>query len=313
MRLLLISDTHGHLDIIERLAKEARADAVLHAGDFGFYDRESVERIGTRELFLRVVHSNLPTEKKKRAKKLKSEDLREFVRQELPLSDLAEWLPAGRGFSLPTFGVWGNHEDGVVVASLLAGHQHIPNLTLLGTAKHGPFRFFGLGGNLLRDWLAEDVPLDGGRGKIRATARNITELLDSASPREPGEVRVLVTHVSPGKEPLVALLASALDVDLTVSGHMGSPYGCVWDEFAIREPAEAEARLAAAAAAFPEVLRQRLPVPASEEGKARWYRGTFHVNIPDAPDGYAVVELQEGRLRLETVSAGLRLMGWPSK
>ncbi|RKH05816.1 metallophosphoesterase [Corallococcus carmarthensis] len=309
MRLLLISDTHGHLDIVERLAKEARADAVLHAGDFGFYDHGSADRVESRELFLRVVHSNLPADVKKRAKKLKGDALRAFIRQELPLSDLAEWLRAGRGFTLPTFGIWGNHEDGAVVASLLAGRQHVPNLTLLGTGTHGPLRFFGLGGNLLPGLLAEDAPIDGGRGKIHATARDITALLDSAQPRVPGEVRVLVTHVSPGKAPLVALLASALDADLTVSGHMGSPYGCVWDDFAIREPAEAEARLAAAASSLPEALRERLPVPASGGGRARWYRGTFHVNLPDAPDGHAVVELQDGRLRLETVSAGLPLRG----
>jgi hypothetical protein len=304
MRLLLISDTHGHLDIIERLAKESRADAVLHAGDFGFYDHDSADRIESRELFLRVVHSHLPSQTKQRAKKLKGDALRAFIRSELPLSDLGGWLHSGRGFSLPTFAVWGNHEDGAVVADLLAGRRHVPNLSLLGTGTCGPFRFFGLGGNLLPDLLGEDAPIDGGRGKIRATAKELHALLDAATPRVPGETRVLVTHVSPGKVPVVGLLASALDVDLTVSGHMGSPYGCVWDDFAVRDAAEAEARLATAAAALPEDLRARLPVPTSEEGRARWYRGTFHVNLPDAPDGHAVVELKDGRLRLETVSAG---------
>lgn len=307
MRLLLISDTHGHLDIIERLAKEARADAVLHAGDFGFYDHESANRVESRELFLRVVHSKLPAEAKQRAKKLKGDALRAFVRTELPLSDLGGWLDSGRGFSLPTFAVWGNHEDGAVVADLLAGRRRVPNLTLLGTAECRPFRFFGLGGNLLPQLLGEEAPIDGGRGKIHATARELSALLDAAQPRVDGEVRVLVTHVSPGKEPLVQLLAAALDVDLTVSGHMGSPYGCVWDDFAVRGDAEAEARLASAVATLPEELRARLPVPSSGEGRARWYRGTFHVNLPDAPDGHAVVELKDGRLRLETVSAGLTL------
>ncbi|WP_163992755.1 metallophosphoesterase family protein [Pyxidicoccus caerfyrddinensis] len=307
MRLLLISDTHGHLDIIEQLAKEARADAVLHAGDFGFYDQESADRIESRELFLRVVHSKLPDEAKQRAKKLKGDALRAFIRKELPLSDFGEWLHSGRGFSVPTFAVWGNHEDGAVVAELLAGRRHIPNLTLLGTGTCGPFRFFGLGGNLLPELLGEDAPIDGRRGKIRATAREISALLDSARPRVAGEVRVLVTHVSPGKQPLVGLLAAALDVDLTVSGHMGSPHGCVWDDFAVREQAEAAARLSSAAAALPEELRARLPAPPSGEERARWYRGTFHVNLPDAPDGHAVVELKDGRLRLETSSAGLPL------
>ncbi len=305
MRLLLLSDTHGHLEPIDRLAREARADAVVHAGDFGFYDDDSVDRIDSRELFLRIVHSDLPAEARQRAKKLKDTARRDFIREQLPLSDLGAFLRDGRGFAQPTFAVWGNHEDGAVVAALLAGRRCVPNLTLIGCARLGPFRLFGLGGNVLPDAL-DEVPIDGGRGKIRATERDVHALLDAAPRRVPGEIRVLVTHVSPGKVPLVGLLAAALDVDVTISGHMGSPFSCVWDDFAVREPAEAEARLAEAAAALPAGLRARLPAPAVGEGRARWYRGTFHVNLPDAPDGHAVLALADGRLRLETTSLGLR-------
>ncbi|MGC4118049.1 MAG: metallophosphoesterase [Myxococcales bacterium] len=307
MRLLLLSDTHGHLDRVDALAKDCRAEAVLHAGDFGFYDDGSAERLESRELFLRVVHSHLSGPEKNRAKKLRGDALRDFVRASLPLSDLGAWLRTGRGFAQPTYAVWGNHEDGVVIANLLAGRRTVPHLTLLGVARHGPFRFFGLGGNLLPSLLGEDAPLDGGRGKVRANLGDVLRLLDLAGQREPGEVRVLVTHVSPGKEPLVSLLAAALDADLTVSGHMGSPYGCVWDDFAVREPAEAESRLAAARERLPEALRARLPSPSGAGGGARWYRGTFHVNLPDAPDGHAVLELCDGRLRLGTTSVGLPL------
>jgi hypothetical protein len=88
---------------------------------------------------------------------------------------------------------------------------------------------------------------------------------------------------------------------------MGAPYGCVWNDFAVRESAEAEARLASSSAVLPEQLRARLPVPAGGEGRAPWYRGTFHVNLPDAPDGHAVLELRDGRLRLETTSLGIRV------
>jgi hypothetical protein len=38
MRLLLISDTHGKLGIINELVAHVRVDAVIHAGDFGFFD-----------------------------------------------------------------------------------------------------------------------------------------------------------------------------------------------------------------------------------------------------------------------------------
>src|SRR5262245_46334245 len=112
MRLLLLSDTHGHLESIDRLARETRADAGVHAGDFGFYDDDSTDRLESRELFLRVVHSDLPPKTKTEAKKLKGAALRDFIRAKLPLSDLGAWLREGRGFALPTFAVWGNHEDG---------------------------------------------------------------------------------------------------------------------------------------------------------------------------------------------------------
>jgi predicted phosphodiesterase len=307
MRLLLLSDTHGHLDAIDGLARSVRADAIVHAGDFGFYDDASVDRLETRELFLRIVHSDLPADVKKQAKKHKGAALREFIRSKLPLSDLGAWLREGRGFALPTFAVWGNHEDGAVVAELLAGRRSVPNLTLIGHAQWGPVRFFGLGGNVLPAVLGEDAPLDGGRGKIRATAEQVSALLDAAPPREPGELRVLVTHVSPGKVPLIGLLAATLDVDVTISGHMGSPYACVWDDFTVRELDEAKRRLSAAADVLPDDLRSRLRPPNGADERARWYRGTFNVNLPDIPDGHAVLELLDGRVRLETYSAGLPL------
>ena len=59
MRLLLISDTHGRLGIIDALASHVRADAVIHPGDFGFYDDGSYGRLSARELRLQVVHSDL--------------------------------------------------------------------------------------------------------------------------------------------------------------------------------------------------------------------------------------------------------------
>ena len=60
MRFLLLSDTYGKLGIINELAAGVRADAVIHAGDFGFYDDRSYERLSERELRLQTFHSELP-------------------------------------------------------------------------------------------------------------------------------------------------------------------------------------------------------------------------------------------------------------
>lgn len=49
-RILLLSDTHGHLDVINELSLKTNSDFVIHAGDFGFYDEKSVYRLSHREL-----------------------------------------------------------------------------------------------------------------------------------------------------------------------------------------------------------------------------------------------------------------------
>ena len=63
-KILLISDTHGDLDIINDRVADTNADMVIHAGDFGFYDDGSVNYLSTRELRLLVAHS--PYGKQKR-------------------------------------------------------------------------------------------------------------------------------------------------------------------------------------------------------------------------------------------------------
>lgn len=42
MRILVLSDTHGHLELINTLVEKHKADAVVHCGDFGI---ESANRL----------------------------------------------------------------------------------------------------------------------------------------------------------------------------------------------------------------------------------------------------------------------------
>jgi predicted phosphodiesterase len=57
LRILLLSDTHGNLDIINQLVAQTNADMVIHAGDFGFYDDQSIVSLNPRELRLLICHS----------------------------------------------------------------------------------------------------------------------------------------------------------------------------------------------------------------------------------------------------------------
>jgi predicted phosphodiesterase len=382
MRILCISDTHGHLSQINDLIEKTHADAVIHAGDFGFYDDDSVERLEARELFLRVVHSELSPAEKTRAKKFSGRAMRDFIKAHLPLSDLGAWLKEGRGFRVPVYAVWGNHEDRVVIEDLLAQKTKIPNLHLLHEGisyRVGPLRLFGLGGNIIAPRLA-DLPsqsgqsgvshrptgearedarrqtgeeqnddrqpasfaseragetgwgqgtLTGNGGKIWSTLSQIGRLAQTLDDCQADETRVFVTHVSAGREPIAEWLAAALRADVTVSGHMGSPWNVVWSEFSVHTPAEANTRIDDTQRALQEALAAPLPqdatlrawverahhifpekpanvVEARGERMPHWYKGAFHLNLPDVPDGYAVLTCGE-RLALETFSRGLWL------
>jgi len=45
----LISQSEtGHLQSLNELARNARADFIIHTGDFGFYDERSMDRIAEK-------------------------------------------------------------------------------------------------------------------------------------------------------------------------------------------------------------------------------------------------------------------------
>jgi predicted phosphodiesterase len=136
MRLLLITDTHGKLDAVNDLAAENSADAVIHAGDFGFYDDMSVNRLSKHELKLRIVHSDLSRSDKEDILGRGSDDQREFVRGHLPLSDLPRYLAGERQFDKPVYAVWGNHEDVEVVKRFYSGEYAISNVCIPGAARN---------------------------------------------------------------------------------------------------------------------------------------------------------------------------------
>ena len=42
----------GNLKSLNDLAKQARADYIIHTGDFGFYDESSLDRIADKYVFV---------------------------------------------------------------------------------------------------------------------------------------------------------------------------------------------------------------------------------------------------------------------
>jgi predicted phosphodiesterase len=325
VRLLLISDTHGKLGIINELAAYVCADAVIHAGDFGFFEEGSFERLSDRELRLHVAHSDLPETEKTRILALSRNDMIEAARKQLLLGEFQSYLDGVESFRVPVYAVWGNHEDKEVVERLYRGDLAVGNLCILHHRQGyrvGPAFICGLGGNLLPGSKMMQRPIAGGGGKIWSTLFEYADLIESMEKdEEPEGPRIFVSHVSPGKEPFVELVGARIRADFTVSGHMGAPTCMVWNPFVVSTVEEAERRLrdgldavrkACLNAAKSEAQRAesafafigRVPEDTIYLGRGvkepRWYRRMTHINLPHVHVGYAILYLDKTVLKLQT-------------
>lgn len=326
MRFLLLSDTHGKLAIINELVAAVRADAVIHAGDFGFYDDTSYERLSERELGLQIKHSDLPPTDRQRVLALPPEERMAAARRECPLSELPLYIEGRRRFTVPVYAVWGNHEDRQVVESFARGELEVENLHVLtgrDVYRIGPALVYGVGGNFLAGSKLLQRAIAGGAGKIWSTLRQYSDLVETIDGQaDQPETRIFVSHVSPGKEPFVELVAARTRAGFTVSGHMGAPTCMVWNPFAISSIEEATRRLRdgleevrrACSAGSPNrakwveeafALIGRILEKTDNVGKRtrspRWYRGMTHINLPDAHVGYAVMDLTKAGAAIRTL------------
>ena len=325
MRFLLISDTHGKLGIINELVAETQADAVIHAGDFGFYDYESYERLSERELRLHITHSELSTEERERILVLPRAERIVASKAECQLSEFPSYVSGEKRFEVPVYAVWGNHEDRDLVEKLFRGDIQVENLKVLHhrvAYRVGPALVYGIGGNLLAGSKFLQRPIAGGAGKVWSTLAQYIDLIETVEKEEDHSgVRIFVSHVSPGKEPFVELVAARTRADFSVSGHMGAPTCMVWNPFAVSSIKEATCRLHDG---LEEMRRASLDKPESEVewlekafdligripndtvhigrgAKApRWYRGMTHINLPDAHVGYAVLDVENKSTAIQT-------------
>ncbi|KAJ3426542.1 ser/thr protein phosphatase [Anaeramoeba flamelloides] len=251
-RILLITDTHGHLSLINELIEKHQCDYVLHAGDFGLYDDvHSPNELEERECFLHLIHDHsVPKEilKNIRNKSITGNELRKLCAEKYPFSDLPDYISAKKRFLKPVYFVPGNHEDCSVFRKIKNGEINIENLFLLDenhsykVGKH--FRVFGLGGNLIEQLLfktfEERAPLNSGKYTMGfdeiGHLINLSDSLREQDPQEKNLNRIFISHVSPGLEPLMRYCAHYLKVNFAISGHM--EHRCIetWTEFSTSEP-----------------------------------------------------------------------------
>ncbi|MGQ9705170.1 MAG: hypothetical protein ACUVS1_11470 [Actinomycetota bacterium] len=160
--------------MIDELADRVGADAVIHAGHFGFFDDGSFERLSDRELRLHLAHADLPRIEKDRVLALSQNGMIRTARDHRLLGAFRSFLEGVESFHVPVYAAWGNHEDKDIVEQLLRGGVAVKHLHILHHRQGyrvGPAIIYGLGerghghGTYLR------LPSQPGEGAFRGTHR----------------------------------------------------------------------------------------------------------------------------------------------
>ncbi|KAK5011881.1 hypothetical protein LTR60_004675, partial [Cryomyces antarcticus] len=245
-RVLCIADVRGHLRSLNELARSAKADYIIHTGDFGFYDQFSLDRIAEKTLRHVTQYSPLlPPQLKDEFQKapLQSSIKDRFRAENCSLSDLPHFLNKTFALEVPVYTVWGACEDVGVLEKLRSGEYKIDNLHIVDEAHSRlleiggvKLRLLGLGGAVVMHKLFDNgegkTTIAGGQGTMWTTLLQIGELVDTANRVfDPTETRVFVTHASPAREGLLNQLSVTLKADFSISAGLHFRYGSSYNEF----------------------------------------------------------------------------------
>ncbi|CAE7139221.1 unnamed protein product [Rhizoctonia solani] len=248
-RILCIADVRGHLSTLNQLARDARAVAIIHTGDFGFFEPSSVDRISDRTLRHLVSYSPLISQDDRPNLLAPDAPLRNLITSNstFQLSEFPQLLSGQITLDVPVYTVWGACEDVVILENFRTGTYTVNNLHILDEATTRridvggvSLRLLGLGGALVPHKLFDNgdgrATIAGGQGTMWTTVLQMGELLDTARRvYDATETRLLVTHASPGREGILAQLALATRADLTVSAGLHFRHASSYNEFSVQE------------------------------------------------------------------------------
>ncbi|KAG6885783.1 hypothetical protein C0993_009888 [Termitomyces sp. T159_Od127] len=247
-RVLCIADIRGHLSALNGFAREHNAVAIIHTGDFGFFDAGSFEANGINDRTLRHLASYTPFISSAQREDLNLQPI-ETLRSVVNISLLSEFplLLSGQiKLHIPVYTVWGACEDVRILEKFRQGTYAIDNLHVLDEATTRcielggvKLRLLGLGGALVPHKMFDNgdghATIAGGQGTMWTTALQIGELVDTAQRvYDNTETRVLVTHASPGREGIIAQLALVVKADITISAGLHFRYATSYNEFSVQ-------------------------------------------------------------------------------
>ncbi|WWC57669.1 uncharacterized protein I303_100203 [Kwoniella dejecticola CBS 10117] len=288
-RILCVADIRGDYHELNRLIKEHEATAVIHTGDFGFMNADSVDRMGDRILRHLITYSPLISAGTRTqllsipSTKDTESDRKSLVEQlnnssvHFPLSQFPHLLSGAINFPVPVFTVWGLIEDVRVLEKFRTGEYEVNNLHIIDEATSKvvdvgglKLRLFGLGGAVTPHKMCEGyATIAGGSGTMWATALQMGELIDTAHRvYDASETRLFISS-APSRNGLISLIANALKADLTISGGLHFRYPVSFNEFSVHERYDHyQQKLSSASSHFQEVydaVRDRVDSSMNEQ------------------------------------------------
>ncbi|KAK0641277.1 hypothetical protein B0T16DRAFT_379955 [Cercophora newfieldiana] len=266
-RVLCIADVRGNLRSLNELAKSARADYIIHTGDFGFYDDSSLDRIAEKTLKHVAQYSPLISDATKKAIAQGGGGVKtRFPASDLPLSELPLLISGAVKLDVPVYTVWGACEDVRVLEKFRTKEYKVHNLFIIDEAQSMlleiggvKLRLLGLGGAVVMHKLFDNgegrTTIAGGQGTMWTTLLQMGELVDTANRvYDPTETRVFITHASPAREGILNQLSVTLKADFSISAGLHFRYGSSYNEFSVNPTLDHyRGKLAASKASFNDV------------------------------------------------------------
>ena len=219
MKALLVSDTHGKLDVINKLAAATGAECCLHMGDLGLYTAESVSRFSADMLYKQLQHAPaLPRETLAAINRNDVDAMRLQALKYRTYGDFEDYLSGKKRFNIPMYAILGNN-DAAEIAIQAATHQ-LENLEFLNDenilAMEG-FLICGIGGD-----IGESSPFVGG-GYLSPEARIAKFEIRLEAFKKKMEFTadkiILLTHIPPYENERLMQLAKKINPALCLCGH----------------------------------------------------------------------------------------------
>lgn len=189
-----------------------------------------------------------------------------FSPDQLPLSELPQFLSGKYTLDVPVYTVWGACEDVRVLEKFRSGEYKINNLHIIDESSSRlldiggiKLRLLGLGGAVVMHKLFDNgegrTTIAGGQGTMWTTLLQMGELVDTSTRvYDPAETRVFITHASPAREGLLNQLSVTLKADFSISAGLHFRYGSSYNEFSVNPTLDHyRGKLAASKASFTDV------------------------------------------------------------